>query len=830
MTIFSVRDVRHALRRFAREPLFTAVTLLTLGLGIGASTAVYSVVDGVLLEPLPYEEPQQLVTVVHAAPGWDMDRIPNSRSSHVVYQEQTRSFQSMALHSGASVTLTEAGDPARLPARLVTPSLFQVLRVQPALGRPFTEDEGREGGEAVVLLSHGLWVERYGADPDMVGRTIPLEGESHRVVGVMPRGFAFPDERVRLWLPMHVDPAATAFRGFNEEGIGRLAPDVTPEAARRELQSLIPRLSERYADFTPALLEQTGLQVRVHPYMDDVVGEVRTALWVLLGTVGLVLLIACANVANLMLVRAEARRREVALRSAMGAGQGELLGQHLTESLTLTAAGAALGLVLAWLGLDLLRTLGGDTLPRLDQVGLDGSVLLFTVGVTTLAAAAFALVPVLRHRSLRPGEELRDGSRFSTGGRQGIRARELLVAGQVALALVLLVGSGLMVRSFSAIRNVDPGFQARGVLTFRISLPQNSYGEHEEVASFHRSFLEQIRALPGVEGAGAVSHLPVAGMSGINGFYPRSDPPPADELAPVLETRAATPGYFEAMGIPVVQGRGPRWTDGTDGSAVVFLSGKAAETLLGQGSSERDLRALEKALGREIVRAVSASEGAPSARVVGVVGDVHNVSLVEEPMGAVYYSPTQGEGQSQTWLTRSMSYAVRTSGDPLGLVPGLRRLLREADPRLPLSSVRSMDDRMTEARARTVFTLTMLVIAALMGLILGAVGLYGVVSHVTARRTREIGLRMALGAEGRKVRGMVLRRGMLVSGGGALVGWGGAWAVSRSLDSLLYGVEPTDPLTYGAVTGLLLTVTFVATWLPAYRASSVDVVEALRSE
>ena len=284
MTIFSVRDVRHALRRFAREPLFTAVTLLTLGLGIGASTTVYSVVDGVLLEPLPYEEPQQLVTVVHAAPGWDMDRIPNSRSSHVVYQEQTRSLQSMALHSGASVTLTEAGDPARLPARLVTPSLFQVLRVQPALGRPFTEEEGREGGEAVVLLSHGLWVERYGADPDMVGRTIPLDGESHRVVGVMPRGFAFPDQRVRLWLPMHVDPAATAFRGFNEEGIGRLAPDVTPEAARRELQSLVPRLSERYADFTPALLEQTGLQVRVHPYMDDVVGEVRTALWVLLGT------------------------------------------------------------------------------------------------------------------------------------------------------------------------------------------------------------------------------------------------------------------------------------------------------------------------------------------------------------------------------------------------------------------------------------------------------------------------------------------------------------------------------------------------------------------
>ena len=830
MVMLTARNLRHALRRFAREPLFTAVTLLTLGLGIGAGTAVYSVVDGVLLEPLPYSEPAELVTVVHAAPGLDVDRIPNSRSAHVVYEELSRSFQAMALHSGNSVTFTGSGDPARLTARRITPSLFDVLRVQPALGRPFTREEGREGGEAVVLLSHGLWQERFGADPATVGRTVLLNGRSHEIVGVMPQGFAFPHPDVRLWLPLVTDPASASFQGFNEEGIARLAPGVTPEAAGREIQSLIPRLLERYPDFTPALLERMGLRARVHPYMDDVVGEVRTALWILLGTVAFVLLIACANVANLMLVRAEGRRRELALRSAIGAQRTDLLSQHLTESLALTAAGAALGLGLAWQGLVLLRRLGGDTVPRLEEVGLDASVLLFTMGVTALAAVTFALIPVFRHRALRPAEELRDGSRSSTGGQRGIRARELLVGGQVALALVLLVGSGLMLRSFSALRGVDPGFQAEDVLTFRVSLPSSSYGSPEEIASLHQRFLERLRGLPGVQEAGAVSQLPVTGMSGINGFYEVSDPPANDEMAPVLETRSATPGFFEALGIPVLRGRSPRWGDGADGRSVMVISEKAAEILLAGRVRDGDPEALARALEAEIVRGVAASDDASSAAVVGVVGDVHNVSLVEEPMGTVYYAPLQAEGETQAWLTQSMSYAVRTSGSPLALVPDVRRLLREADPGLPLSGIRSLEEHLARARARTVFTLTMLGIATVMGLILGAVGLYGVISHVTASRTREIGLRMALGADGPNVRAMVLKRGMLVTGGGILVGLLGAGAMTRSLQSLLYGVEATDPLTYGAVTGLLLAVSFLAIWIPARRASTTDVMEALRWE
>jgi putative ABC transport system permease protein len=506
------------------------------------------------------------------------------------------------------------------------------------------------------------------------------------------------------------------------------------------------------------------------------------------------------------------------------------VGQHLTESLTLTVAGALLGLGLAWLGLGLLRRLGADTVPRLDQVGLDGSVLLFTMGVTALAAVAFALVPVLRHRSLRPGEELRDGSRSATGGRRGVRARELLVAGQVALALVLLVGSGLMVRSFSALSSVDPGFRAEGLLTFRVSLPSNSYDSAEEIAGFHRNLLEGIRGLPGVEEAGAVNRLPLGEMSGINGFYPAADPPGADDMAPVLESRGVTPGYFEALGIPLLRGRETRWSDGTDGRSVMVMSEQAVQTLFGAELAAGGPDDLARVMGAEVVRGVSADQGAETAAIVGIVGDVHNVSLVEEPMGTVYYAPQQAEGQTQLWLTRSMAYAVRTSADPMALVPGVRRLLREADPNLPLYSIRTMEDIVDRDRARTVFTLIMLGIAAVMGLILGAVGLYGVISHVTARRTREIGLRMALGAEGSNVRGMVLKRGMLVSGAGVVVGLAGAWAVSRYLQSLLYGVEATDPLTYGVVTGVLLGVSLLATWLPAHRASTVDVMDALRWE
>jgi len=824
------RELRHSIRRFAREPLFTAVTLLTLGLGVGASTAVYSVVDGVLLEPLPYDAPSELVSVNHSAPGLDVGRIPNSRASHLVYQEESRSFQAMALHAGSAVTLTDAGDPARLVARSITPTLFRVLRVQPALGRPFTEEEGIPEGGSVTILSHGLWIERFGGDPGVIGRTVSLNGRPYEVVGVMPRGFDFPHPDVRLWLPLQIDQSLTAFNGFNEEGIARLAPGVTAETARSEIQSLIPRLSERFPDLTPTFVERMDLRAEVHPYMDDVVGDVRTALWVLLGTVGFVLFIACANVANLLLVRAEGKRREIAVRSAIGAGRGQLLVQHLSETLLLAAGGAALGLVLAWQGLAILRRLGSGSLPRIDQIDLDGSVLALTTGITVLAALVFALIPLIRHRSVRPGEELRDGSRSSTAGGRRIRARELLVAGQVALALVLLVGSGLMVRSFSALRNVDPGFRTEGVLTFRLSLPNADYGTPEEVASFHRAFLERVRGLPGVQVAGAVSHLPLNGMSGINGFYAVDDPPSADEMAPVMETRAATPGYFEALGIPLLRGRGPEWGDGSDGTGVVVVSERAAGTLLQELTGGGPERALENAVGSRIVEGVAASDDAVASTIVGVVADVHNVSLVEEPMGAVYYAPLQGQGLDRSWLTRGMSYAVRTAGDPLALVGGIRQALREADPLLPLYDTEAMESRLAGARAHTVFTVTMLAIASIMGLILGAVGLYGVISHVTSRRTREIGLRMALGAEGAGVRAMVLRRGMLVTGAGILVGLGGAWALSRFLQSLLYGVEATDPLTYAGVTALLLAVTFLATWLPAHRASTIDVMDALRSE
>lgn len=812
-------ETRVALRSLARAPGYVTATLLTLALGIGAAVTAFSVVDGVLLEPLPWDEPDELVSVMHAAPGVGMDLIPHAPGLHLIYQERTRSFQSMALFTRAYATFLDGERPERVVGARATPSLFDVLRVEPALGRTFTEGEGRPGAPPRVILSHGFWTERFGADPAILGRTVRLDGEPRAVVGVMPPGFDFPGGGTRWWTPLAIDPVETAtFGGFNYPGIARLAEGATVEGATRELEPLLQEGVARYDNLTPEFVEQGRIRVRLRPYRDVIVGDVRTPLLIMLATVGFVLLIACSNVANLTLVRAEGRRRETAVRRALGARPGHILARSLSESVLLVAGGTLLGLVLARTGLELVRTLGSSYVPRLDQVGLDGSVLLLTLAVTAGATLLFGLLPAVgRRTSMRGG--LAGEGRAATGTRESHRVRHVLVATQMAFAFVLLVGSGLMVRSFRALVGVDPGFRSEGVLTFRVSLPSASYASAPELARFHRAYLARIEALPGVERAGVVTTIPLDGLSDLGPWTARSQLPARGESPPQVQARAASPGFFEALDIPVLRGPGPGALDADEPGKAVLISQRAADLLL----KGRD------PLGEQLAPGVvPTDEPGVWADVTGVVADVHYLSLTEEPTGMVYTPFLVKEHES--WKARSMDYVVRAGVPATSLVPGLRAALRELDPTLPLTAVRPMEEVERQARARTTFTMVMLLVAASVGLLLGAVGLYGVLAYVTGRRTREIGVRMALGAAGPSVRGMVLRQGLGVAAAGMAVGALAAWALGRFLAGLLYGVSATDPTTYGAVAALLTAVAAAAVWVPARRASRVDVVRALRAE
>ena len=815
----SWQETRYALRNFRRKPGFTAITVGTLALAIGANTAIFSVVDGVLLEPLPFPSPNELVTVSHTAPGLDLPRLGSATGLHTFYSETARNFVDFALYAPRTILIATDGPPQRIPSATATPSLFPVLGVSPLLGRSFSEEEGLPEGPEVVVISHGYWSEVFASDPSVIGRTIESANGSLEIIGVMPPDFAFPDAGVRMWTPLRVDPTG-GFGGFNFAAVARLAPDVTVEDAYAELHALRDRLPEQFPIvFTPEMIEQTGMDARVNSYLESVVGDVRTVLWVIMATVGFVLLIACANVANLLLVRAEGRSKEIAVRTALGASRDHLLTQSMTESAVLSTVGALLGVLLARLGLGVLLSRGPQDLPRLEQIGIDGSVLFFTAGVTVLSALVFGAIPVVRNRTTQAAGVLRDGSRGATAGKASHRARSVLVASQVSFALILLVGAGLMLRSFQALQRVDAGYDPEDVLVFRVSLPDASYPDAVAVAAFHTELLARIQAIPGVSASGAVSQLPLSREGASDPVMVKGRPLDPDDFPPVMEARAATPGYFEAMGIPLLGGRMFEGADADGRSGAVLVSERLVEVFFPG----------EEPLQKQIAHGIPQSYNEWST-IVGVVGDVHNVSLTEDPMGAVYYAILPGEGVDMEWLTPRMSYAVKTSVPPTSIMPAIRRALSELDSSLPLSGVQTMEDRTRDARAQMAFTMLMLAIASAVGLALGVVGLYGVVSYVTSQRTREIGVRLALGAEAGAVRAMILRQGMAVIALGLVVGLIGAYALSRFMEALLFQVNAKDPITFAIVTAILAAVSIFATWLPAARAAGTDPVRALRWE
>jgi predicted permease len=813
------RDIRYAVRTLRRTPGFTVVAVATLAIGIGANAAIFSVVNAVLLEPLPFPDADRLVGIWHTAPGLGYDQIPLSGDTYAQIREYNSVFEDVAVVNGGTATLTEDGEPERVDALGVTHTLLPVLGVEPALGRNFTAEEDMPEAPDVALLSHGLWQRRYGGDPGLVGRTIQVDGSPVEVVGVLPEGFQFMQSDAEVFVPLGIDPANPPVGSFSVNGIGRLVEGRTAEVAEANLAPLVDRLLEanRESENYVAFLENGQFGTLVNPLKEDVVGEVRQPLLILLGTVAFVLLIACANVANLVIVRSDARRREMAVRSALGAGRGVLSRQFLAESAALALAGGVIGVALAAAAVPALLSVAPDGLPRAAAVGVDATVLAFSAGLVLVSVVLFGVLPMIRSFSSTAFGAL-TSARGATAGRDRHRLRNLLVAGQTALALILLVGSGLMLRSFDALRSVDPGFEAEGSLVFRLSLPPTTYETAQSAASFHQQLMERIATLPGVESVGAVDYVPLTGNGSGTAHRIEDKPVGPGDLPPMLWYKYAAPGYFETMRIGLVAGRTLERADHEQQLPNVVVSKHLAERIWPG----------EDALGKRVSFASSDTVLAWYS-VVGVVDDVRDQGLNEDVRDLVYY-PMVGANGDEDWRSLDMTYVVRTAGPPTSLAGPLRAQVWEMDPNLPVADMRPMADILAESTARTSFTMMALAVAALVALLLGAIGLYGVVSYVVSERTREIGVRMALGAEKSEVQRMVVTQGVKLALMGLVVGLVASLALTRLLGSLLFGTSPTDPVTFATTSLVLLAVGTLASYLPARRASTIDPVASLRSE
>jgi putative ABC transport system permease protein len=805
MLFDALNELKHASRALAKRPAYAAVAVLTLALGIGANVAIFTVVNAVLLRPLPYPEPDRIVEIRHHAPGLNMATVESSPGLIAKYRQNARSFEAMAGYDMRQLNLSEAGSPERVRAVAVTPELFAVLATRPAAGRAFAASDAQNNAPLVAILTHAFWQSRFGGDPAVVGRIVQLDGKAAEIVGVMPREFVFPDPETRLIVPLWLDPDG----GFGAFGIGslaRLAPGATLDTARREIDQLQQRVPEWFPDLTANDLAGFGWSVSTEPLRDRVVANVSTTLWILFGTVGFVLLIAGANVANLFLVRAESRQRELAVRSALGASRSRIAWTFVSESLVLAAIGGLAGLVIADGATSLLVTYGPANLPRLQEVRIDGNVLVFAFTLSVLSAMALGMLATLSV-SRRPFAMLvRDGGRGSTVGRSRHRVRRLLIVTQVATAVVLLVGSGLMLRSVARLNAVNPGFRVEGLVTTGVSL--GAQRDRSRAVMFYQRVLDELARLPGVTAVGAASSLPIApaSMKG-SSFEIRSRPATQGAIPFFTMYNAVTEGYFETMGMPLLAGRAPARADADQDRQVAWVS----QTFARQFLNERAVGEWIQIEGRWL-------------EIVGVVGDVKTFGLRED-MRPMAYVPL-----SNPSVGLDVMYAVVRSAPSSSLAASLRAAVDSVDASVPLTTTRRMEDIVRTSMAQTSFAMTLLVIAATIALVLGVVGLYGVISYIVSERTSEIGIRLALGANPPDVRAMVLRQGLGVAALGVAVGIVAAFASTRLMASLLYEVSAHDPATFAAVAVILTAVSAAATYLPARRAAGIDPVRALRQE
>ena len=806
-----LQDVRYAVRTLLKSLGFAAVAVLALALGIGANTAIFSVVKAVLLSPLPYPEPERLVWVRESNPGADIPDEPASAPNYNDWRTQVRSFDGLAAYANTALTLTDGGggEPERIPAVSTSANFFQVVGVAPALGRGFLPEEETAGKNRVVVLSHGLWQRRFGASPQALGQTITLGGNAYTVVGVAPADFKSPvrgPKAPEMWVPIAFNFNQNVRRSDYLNVIGRLRAGATIGQAQAELAGVAARLEQEY----PAT--NAGWTVTTQPLHERVVGNVRQALWVLMGVVGFLLLIACANVANLLLARAAARRQELAVRSALGAGRGRLVRQLLTESLLLGIAGGGLGLILAAWGVELLVALSPGNIPRLEEAGLDARVLAFTFGVSVLTGVVFGLLPALSASKTDLAESLKEGgSRGPTAGQGARRLRSSLVIAEIAITAVLLACAGLMIRSFNAIQSVDPGFRPERVLTFEFSLPSAKYKDEPQIAAFYEQLTARAAALPGVERAALVDSLPLGGGADVLSFVIEGRPELPPEKVQDAMFSTATPDYFDVLGIGHVRGERltERHRDGVPDVGVIN------ETMARKFWPDED------PIGKRVNLGDPAR--APWITVIGVVKDARSSGLDKEPYAQMYLPALQ-------FRQRTMTFVARTSADPATLVPALRRELGALDQDLPLYNVRTMEQVLAESVARRRFQMILIAAFAGVGLLLAAVGIYGVISYTVTQRSHEIGVRMALGARASDILKLVVGQGLGLTLAGVGLGLAGSFALTRVLSSLLYGVTATDPLTFACVSLAMLGVALLACLIPARRATKVDPMVALRYE
>jgi putative ABC transport system permease protein len=809
-------DLKVALRSLGRTPGFTAVAVLTLALGVGATTAVFTLVDSVLLRALPYPASERILSVQHEAQGGEM-QMPISQGLYLLYAEHARSLSAIAMHAPSVMNFTGEGEAERMTGRAVTASLHDVLGVTPSLGRPLIPADNEPDAEPVVLLSHGLWQSRFGGDPEAVGRTVVMNGTSREIVGVLPRGFAFPDDEARFWVPQPLS-TSTNLMAFVSQGVARMAPGATPELVHGDLAGIIARLGELLPEAPPqmvAMIQRSQLAPRVSTLKEAVVGDLTRTMWTLLGLVAIVLLIACANIANLLLVRAESRQRELAVRQALGAGRWDLGRPVLAESLVLAVSGGVVGVAIAALAVRMTIALAPENLPRMGEVGMDLRVLAFAAVVSLVAAFGPGMLPLRRHGRGDLSTELREGgARGGTAGRKRHRVRNTLVVAQVVLALVLLVGSGLMFRSFVALMAVDPGFDREGILAVQVSVPPAEVAESRAAEEVFRQLRERLGSQPGVVSVSAASTVPLGGQLTLMGHGLEDFPTEEGEPPHMVHLTYVDPGYFETLGIPVVDGRTLGDGDAADALRGLVVSRAYAERWWPDAS----------ALGRRL----SVIGGDPW-EIVGVVENVRHRGLQEDPEEIIYV-PTLTGAAAEPQVARTRELLVRVAGEPMAFLSMVRSEVRDLNSHLPVSNPRSLQDVARASAAATSFTMAILGAASLVALLLGLVGIYGVVSYVVTQRTREIGVRMALGATGASVRRMVVRQGLGLAGIGIGVGLVIAFWASRLMDSLLYGVNSHDPVTYGLVAVTLLAVAALASWIPARRAAGVDPATALRQE
>jgi predicted permease len=815
--------VKHSLRRLLKSPAFALTAIITVGAAIGANALIFSVVNGVILKPLPYAEPTSLVGAWLVAPGVMPGPLQQSAATYFMIRDSNQSFQDIGLWQGGSATVTGRGEPEQVETLYVTDGTLPVLGIRPALGRGFSKEDDLPKGPNVALITHKYWQRAFGANPSAIGQSLMVNGAAREVIGVLPEDFQFLAENPLVVLPLKIDRATIHAAGFNYQGIARLKPGVSIDQANADVARLLPSLTERFPlpdGFTKQMFEDAKFGSLVRPLDVDVVGDIGSMLWILLGTVGLVLLVACANVANLFLVRAEARQQELAVRLALGAEARQVAWQLMSESLVVAMIGGAIGIALAYGGIQLLVYLQPAQLPRLNEITLDPIVLLFTLAVSLMAGLLFGAIPILKYARPQMASALKDSSRGSSEGRERHRARNTLVVAQVALAAVLLVASGLMVRTFLAIRDVPPGFQGPdSVLTLRISIPTALVANQDQVARMHEEITHRIEAIGGVASVGVSSSVTMDGNSNNDPIWVE-DFPEADAKIPALRRmKYLGARYFETMGNPIIAGRDFTWTDTHNAAPVAILSENLAREYWGEPA---------RALGKRVRR----SSKTEWVEIVGVVGNERQDGATK-PAPAMIYWPmkvSQSIG-GQAFVQRSMAYAIRSSRlQSPGFLNEVQQAVWSINPNLPLARVRTLQQIYDQSMAQTQFVLVILGIAASVTLLLGLVGIYGVIAYIVSQRRREVGIRMALGAQSNTVQRIFVNRGLSLTAIGLTVGLIAAAALMRLLSSLLFGVNPFDPVTYIAVAFSLGAVALIATWLPARQATRIDPMLALRAE